>query len=206
MKRRFAAAALAVCSVMVWAGARAHGAPATISYFVAPAPDERGARGVLPGDRQLALWALDAWARAVPGLQFEPAAREIDALVRLYWTEAGEGRYGEMQPLMVGGRRGGAVFIQADVTKLGEGIALHARQDALFRDSVVYLTCLHEFGHALGLAHTPDFGDIMYFFGYGGDIVEYFNRYRTQLRDRSDIARVSGLSSADIRRVGSLMK
>jgi len=83
---------------------------------------------------------------------------------------------------------------------------MHARQDALFRDSVVYLTCLHEFGHALGLAHTSDFGDIMYFFGYGGDIVDYFNRYRTQLRDRSDIARVSGLSSADIRRVGSLMK
>ena len=206
MTWRLAAAAVAACSLVVWTGARTYGAPATVSYFIAPAPDESGARGVRPGDRQLASWALDAWAHAVPGFRFEPAAREADALVRLYWTEAGEGRYGEMQPLMVGGRRGGAVFIQADVSQLGEGIAMHARQDALFRDSVVYLTCLHEFGHALGLAHTADFGDIMYFFGYGGDIIEYFNRYRTQLRDRSDIARVSGLSSADIRRVGSLMK
>ena len=206
MKARFAAAVFAICSAMVWGGAPTYGAPTTISYFIAPAPDESGARGVRPGDRQLALWALEAWARAVPGLRFEPAAREADALVRLYWTEAGEGRYGEMQPLMVGGRRGGAVFIQADVSQLGEGIAMHARQDALFRDSVVYLTCLHEFGHALGLVHTSDFADIMYFFGYGGDIVEYFNRYRTQLRDRSDIATVSGLSPADIRRLGGLMK
>jgi len=203
---RLGAAALALCCIVACAAARTRAEPPlAISYFIAEAPKEQGARGVQLGDRQLALWALDAWARAVPGLRFDPAL-EADALVRLYWTEAGEGRYGEMQPLTVGTRHGGAVFIQADVSQLGEGIALHARQDALFRDSVVYLTCLHEFGHALGLAHTSDFGDIMYFFGYGGDIIDYFNRYRTQLRDRSDIARVSGLSAADIRRVGSLVK
>ena len=44
----------------------------------------------------------------------------------------------------------------------------------------------------------------MYFFGYGGDIVEYFGRYRRQLRSRSDIARVSGLSDADIKRLHTL--
>jgi len=206
MTPRLAAAAIGLCCVVDCAAARTQAQPPlTISYFIAATPAEAGARGVQPGDRQLALWALDAWSRARPGLRFDPAP-EADALVRLYWTEAGEGRYGEMQPLLVGGRHGGAVFIQADVSQLGEGIALHARQDALFRDSVVYLTCLHEFGHALGLAHTSDFGDIMYFFGYGGDIIGYFNRYRTQLRDRSDIARVSGLSAADIRRLGSLNK
>ena len=42
------------------------------------------------------------------------------------------------------------------------------------------------------------------FFGYGGDIVEYFTRYRRQLRSRADIARVSGLSDADIKRLRTL--
>ena len=72
------------------------------------------------------------------------------------------------------------------------------------RDSVVYLTCLREIGHALGLAHTRDFRDIMYFFGYGGDIVAYFDRYRSQLRSRADIAAVSGLSERDVTRLNSI--
>lgn len=74
----------------------------------------------------------------------------------------------------------------------------------LFRDSIVYLTCLHELGHALGLAHTRDFRDIMYFFGYGGEIVDYFGRYRAQLRARNDIASVSGLSDADVSRLRAM--
>jgi hypothetical protein len=44
----------------------------------------------------------------------------------------------------------------------------------------------------------------MYFFGYGGDIVEYFSRYRRQLKSRSDIPSVSGLSDADITRLKAL--
>ena len=60
---------------------------------------------------------------------------------------------------------------------------------------------LHELGHALGLMHTADQRDIMYFFGYGGDIVEYFARYRRQLRERSDIRSISGLSASDIERL-----
>jgi hypothetical protein len=43
----------------------------------------------------------------------------------------------------------------------------------------------------------------MYFFGYGGDIVEYFGRYRRQLHQRSDIRTVSGLSDADVQRLKS---
>jgi len=44
----------------------------------------------------------------------------------------------------------------------------------------------------------------MYFFGYGGDIPKYFGRYRTQLRSRGDIAKVSGLSSGDVTRLKAL--
>jgi len=74
----------------------------------------------------------------------------------------------------------------------------------LLRDSIVYLTCLHELGHALGLSHTRDFRDIMYYFGYGGDVVEYFGRYRAQLHARIDIAAVSGLSDSDVNHIRAI--
>jgi hypothetical protein len=109
-----------------------------------------------------------------------------------------------MRPLIVGGQRGAAVFIRPDVESLGQDIARRARGDVLLRDSIVYLTCLQELGHALGLEHTRDFRDIMYYFGYGGDIVEYFSRYRVQLRSRNDIAAVSGLSDAGMSRIRSI--
>jgi hypothetical protein len=172
-----------------------------ITYFIA---DGSGKTGYRSSDRELAQWALESWQRgAAKSFRLAPAP-ESKALVRLYWAEPGEGEYGEMRPLLVGGRRGAAVFIRPDVQSLGEAIADRAGKDGLLRDSIVYLTCLHEFGHAFGLEHTSDFRDIMYFFGYGGNIVEYFSRYRAQLRSRNDIAMVSGLSEADVRRIKAL--
>jgi len=88
----------------------------------------------------------------------------------------------------------------------GGASARRAATDPLLRDSIVYLTCVHELGHALGLTHTRDFRDIMYFFGYGGDIVEYFGRYRRQIRSRADIANVSGLSETDVSRVQAIYR
>ena len=76
--------------------------------------------------------------------------------------------------------------------------------DELLRDAIVYLTCVHETGHALGLAHTAEFADIMYSFQYGGDIDEYFGRYRRMLSVRSDIRKHSGMSDADRRRLAKL--
>lgn len=173
-----------------------------VSYFIAELPADPAVRA---GDTELALWALEAWQRASDGaLEFVPAAAEEEALVRLYWAPAAGGQYGEMRPLEVDGRRGAAVYIRPDTTALGEAIAQSARLDALFRDTIVYLTCLHELGHALGLEHTGNFEDVMYFFGFGGDIPEFFGRYRRTLHDRDDIRGSAGLSAGDLEQLEAL--
>jgi hypothetical protein len=172
-----------------------------VTYFIAEGKTSVGYRS---RDRELALWAFQAWQRSAgKNLRFEPAS-ESAALVRLLWAQPGGGEYGETQPLLVHGKRGAMVFIRPDVEALGPDIARRATADDLLRDSIVYLTCLHELGHALGLQHTRDFRDIMYFFGYGGDIAEYFGRYRAQIHTRDDIASVSGLSDADVIRIRAL--
>lgn len=173
-----------------------------VPYFISTPSDDAQAK---PGDAELALWALESWERAAGGaLKFVPAASESEALVRVYWVPAAGGQYGEMRPLDVRGRRGAAVYIRPDTAALGPDVATAARLDALFRDTVVYLTCLHELGHALGLSHTAEFEDVMYFFGFGGDIGEFFGRYRRTLRERGDIRASSGLSAGDLAQLGAI--
>jgi len=172
-----------------------------VTYFISEGAAGSGYRD---SDQELAIWALEAWERNSNGtLRFVPGP-ESTALLRVYWVPPGTGQYGEMRPLLVDGRRGAEVFIRPNTDALGQEIGQRARTDSLFRDTVVYLTCLHELGHALGLSHTSNYNDIMYFFGFGGDIPGFFERYRNQLQSRQDIVNLAGLSNGDLQRLEAL--
>ncbi len=189
-------------------GAAAVAAPAgeIYSFWIQPCAGNIAARsGCDAGDPELARWALEAWQMAAgPGLRFVAAEKQDQARIRIYWLSGRSQLYGEAQLLSVNGKRGAAIVVLPDLRQLGPGIAAAGRNDRLFRDTVVYLTCLHESGHAIGLEHTAEFADIMYSFQYGGDIVEYFSRYRRKLKERPDIRAHSGISEADGRRAAGL--
>ncbi len=176
---------------------------AEVTYFIGDAPPESGFR---PGDRTLARWALQAWADLLdPAIRLVEASEET-ATLRVYWVGAAGGLYGEMRARAVDGRRAADVFVHPDTESLGADIAAAARRDPLFRDAIVYLTCVHEIGHAFGLPHTSAFADIMYSFQYGGDFVAYFMRYRAKLDRRADIERASPFSEADERALRALYR
>ena len=160
---------------------------ADLRFWVEPCT--RSETQCLKDDAQLAEWALKAWEAASGGaLKLEKTDRVERAHIRVRWVDGRQGLYGQALPVVVDGQRGAEVYILPEVA---------AGADALLRDAIVYLTCLHETGHALGLPHTAAFADIMYSFQYGGDIGEYFGRYRRKLATRADIAKNSGMSASD---------
>lgn len=177
-----------------------------LHYWIEPCT--RAETACQKSDVQLAEWALQAWQATSDGkLHLEKTDRMTQANIRVHWADAEMGKYGETRPFEAGGMRGAEVYVLPDLRAMGPDIFAAASQDALFRETIVYLTCLHETGHALGLSHTADFADIMYFFGYDkGDVREYFGRYRRKLRDRADIAKNSGISPQDKARLIPLLK
>ena len=160
---------------------------ADITFWVEPCSVMNAACDA--GDADLARWALEAWEKASGGqLHFVETKDRGNALLRVLWADKNSGLYGEAVTVNVNGRRGSELHIL---------IAEPPGKDRLLRDTIVYLTCLHESGHAMGLRHTAAFPDIMYSFQFGGDIDEYFGRYRRKLTTREDIRKNSGMSPAD---------
>jgi hypothetical protein len=156
------------------------------TYWISPCNNP--ATRCVAGDVDLARWALEAWERASDGRLHFVEADRANALFRLVWALPARGVYGETVPIDVNGVRGAQLNLRIE-----DGFT----KDKLLRDTIVYLTCVHEAGHALGLGHTANFDDIMYTFQHGGDIDEYFGRYRRKLTIRDDIRRNSGISPAD---------
>ena len=177
----------------------------SFTYWIQPCSAEVSQQTTCAaGDAELAEWALAAWHRAArPDLTFATAT-EDHARIRIYWASGRTRLYGEARPIEVDGKPGSAIYVNPDVTQLGEEIYLAAQRDSLLREAIVYLTCLHESGHALGLSHTAKFEDIMYSFGFGGDIVEYFERYRRKIGARQDIREASAISVYDRQRLLAL--
>ena len=167
-----------------------------ISFYI---EDGNGVPGYRDSDRELARLAFDAWSRESGAkLKFAESKQRDGALIRLRWISPTEGLYGETQRIEVNGKPGAIVYVMPQVSVQGEPLASRAVQDSLLRDTIIYLTCVHELGHAVGLAHTRRFEDIMFYFGYGGDILDYFMRYRNKLQSRADIPKNSGLSAGDV--------
>jgi Matrixin len=161
---------------------------ADTTFWVSPCLTPR--QGCIAADEDLARWALAAWEMASGGkLHFVETKSRDKATLRLIWATEEQGLYGETLGTIFDLRRGADIYVHNTV----QGVT-----DALLRDTVVYLTCLHESGHALGLPHTSQFADIMYSFQFGGDIPEYFGRYRRKLTVREDIRNNSGISPADL--------
>jgi hypothetical protein len=169
------------------------------TYWIEPCtPEEAKATGCETNDPELGKWAFETWQRESGGaLTFRKSDTEAHARIRLHWAGGQGSLYGETEPVMVDGKRGAVIFVLPDTRMLGPDIAAATRADHLMRETIVYLTCLHESGHALGLPHTAEFADIMYTFRYGGDIPAYFGRYRKVLKARADIPMHSGISDAD---------
>jgi hypothetical protein len=177
------------------------------SYWIQPCSADVSAKAsCVTADAQLAQWALQAWRKVGSTKLAFSSAPEDHARIRVYWLSGQMRLYGEARPIHVDGQRGSVIYVNPDVTQLGDEIAAAAADDRLLRDAIVYLICLHESGHALGLTHTGKFEDIMYSFGFGGNIVEYFERYRHTLSARSDIRTHSGISDYDRERLLELFR
>jgi hypothetical protein len=179
---------------------------ADLRYWIEPCT--RAETSCQKSDVQLAEWALQAWQASSDGkLQLAKTDRMTQANIRIHWADSEQGQYGETRAFVTDSMRGAEVYVRPDLRGMGPDILAAGSQDPLFRDTIVYLTCLHEAGHALGLSHTADFADIMYFFGYNkGDVREYFGRYRRKLHDRADIVKNSGMSMQDRARLIQLLK
>lgn len=177
----------------------------TYTYWIEPCT--RPESECQEADVRLAEWALDAWQRAGKGaVRFEKSAL-TKARIRLYWASSGNaGLYGEARAIEVDGKPGAEVAVRPGLHALGHKVEGVGSKDELFRHVVVYLTCLHEIGHALGMPHTRNFADIMYSFEYGGNILEYFGRYRRKLNSVDDIEGVSGISMDDAKRLQTIYR
>lgn len=74
----------------------------TYTYWIQPC--QTATTNCRAGDEQLAVWALEAWERAAPGMVRLQRTSEAQARLRVVWAGAQTGLYGEARPIWVRGR------------------------------------------------------------------------------------------------------
>ena len=143
------------------------------------------------GGDALVEQAMKTWTTAADGRFTLEKTANAAAPVRVHFMAA-DYRYGVTAPRV---NRQTGLIVKAEVA-----VAADAGRDPLERKIIVYLTALHELGHALGLEHTDDITSIMYLFRLPGDGDRFFGAYRQRLRSADDIGSVqaTGLSPDDI--------
>jgi hypothetical protein len=157
--------------------------------------------GAPPGTEALVARALATWTEAVARqIRLERTTVRSDARIHVYFARS-RGLYGETRPRVdpaTGAITSADVVIATDT----------AGDDPLAQRIVLYLTALHELGHAIGLPHTDNFADIMYSFRRPDDGERYFMAYRRRLHAPGDVgsAQASGLSPNDIAAVQALYR
>jgi hypothetical protein len=142
--------------------------------------------------------AARRWSRASEGvLRFREAAEFPSDGIRVRFVRDDE-NFGEAAPYV---DRGSGRIVRADVV-----LRMDPPGDDLQKQLVVYLSALHELGHALGLRHTREFSDVMYQFRQPADPARYFQAYRKKVRSPEDIGSeaASGLSAQDLRALRQL--
>jgi matrixin len=144
--------------------------------------------------------AMQAWTDASEGrVTLVRAATRADAAIRVLFVRS-DTTYGEAAPRVDPGT---GLIAHADVA-----INADVPDDPIDARIVVYLTALHELGHALGLPHSDTFSAIMYRFRRPDDGARYFGAYRRKLRAMNDVgsARATGLDPEDVAALRNLYR
>jgi len=151
-----------------------------------------------PNGETLVGRAMRTWTRAAEGrFTLQKMTAPADAAVRVHFMAA-DYRYGVTAPRV---DRQTGLIVRAEVA-----VAADAGRTPIERSIIVYLTALHEIGHALGLEHTTNIRTIMYLFREPGDGERFFGAYARQVRSFDDIGseQATGLSPDDVTVLRSL--